>query len=336
MKNSFIISVFTLIFLALSGMDIQAQPTAHFGCNTIYKYWPVLSSDCDLNLGITSAYPQEENIVSTNAFQYNHEEANTPCTIYGVAAGVAPANGHNVYTLQGSTWSVDGTIEIFLYKATEGDSAVELVKTSRHVVHAGKAPDRVLVIRDSLSGRLSQVEQYLHEFYFDEPITVSGLFLVGMVGSDFGLSLSFFHTHYPCYQYYPPVLLDMKNQKVLQINGMRGNIIPDVDSVKLWTDGHMYYPILVPEGSAIGTGQVQEDADLRLVPNPARTEVRVETGCAVREVVVTDMVGRTVLHRDCHGGELGVNLDVSRLPQGCYTVRVSTDRGVLTEKLIVE
>lgn len=98
----------------------------------------------------------------------------------------------------------------------------------------------------------------------------------------------------------------------------------------------MYYPILVPEGSAIGTGQVQEDADLRLVPNPARTEVRVETGCAVREVVVTDMVGRTVLHRDCHGGELGVNLDVSRLPQGCYTVRVSTDRGVLTEKLIVE
>lgn len=329
MRNKINIAIITLSLAAFSTVSIQAQPTAHFGHNNIYKYWPMPCLDCPLYLWkAIQSPPDEYHPLLLQAFQYNHEEANTTCTIYGVAADVVPWSGHDAYTLQGSIWRVDGTIDFLLYKATVGDSTVELVKTSRHVVHAGKAPDRVLVIRDSLSEQLPKVEQYLHEFYFDEPITVSGLFLVGVI-SDIRLSASSFHGLRPNMLYYPNVFYDMKNQKLLKV-------LPDVDSVNLDLDGQVFYPILVPRGSAMGTAQVQENTGLRLAPNPARTEVNVEAGCAVREVVVTDMVGRRVLHKECHGGEQSIALDVSLLPQGCYAVRISTDRGVLTEKLVVE
>jgi len=326
-------------FLLAAAATLAAQPTAHFGHNNIYMYWPTPCLECPLYLGKTYCDPPSDmHPIFSQAFQYNHEEANIPCTVYGVAADVVPEAGHDAYTFQGSTWRVDGAIDVFLYKATVGDSSVELMKTSHHAIHAGKVPDRVLVIRDSLAERLPKVEQYLHEFYFDEPVTVSGPFLVGMM-SDIPLEFSFFHgTDLQDKLYYPLVWLDMKEQKI--VRHWRGDWVTgsflDVDSVSLKFEAQSFYPILVPRGSAVGTDQVQEAGGLRIAPNPARTEVRVEAGCTVREVVVTDMVGRSVLHRDCHDGEQSVTLDVSRLPKGCYAVRVGTDRGVLTEKLSVQ
>lgn len=338
MKNNFIISVITLIFLALSGMDIQAQPITHYWTTDIYMCLPYngyvlnpINHPIDYHISAEPLFVQ--------GFQTDRTE---PYTIYGVAAPVCPfdirGSSYEPYTLEGCTWKTDGQIDIYIYEATVGDSSVELVKHSNHYIPTGKVPDRLLVIQDSGMGYMGTIVPYaaiyMHEFYFDEPVTVSNPFLVGLSGK-LDLRVAAFVTHggLPNHTYFGDV--DVETQRLVD-NAYRSLLFPDIDAFPPSNRVQIYFPILVPEGSAIGTGQVQEDADLRLVPNPARTEVRVETGCAVREVVVTDMVGRTVLHRDCHGGELGVTLDVSRLPQGCYTVRVSTDRGVLTEKLIVE
>ena len=173
----------------------------------------------------------------------------------------------------------------------------------------------------------------MHEFYFDEPVTVSNPFLVGMRGNpdlrvaDFTTVWAHNHTYYGYVDDKTQLLVDWWYHSAL---------FPDINTFTRSNRVQVFFPILVPEGSAIGTGQVQEAGGLRIAPNPARTEVRVEAGCTVREVVVTDMVGRSVLHRDCHDGEQSVTLDVSRLPKGCYAVRVGTDRGVLTEKLSVQ
>ena len=181
-------------------------------------------------------------------------------------------------------------------------------------------------------GVVPYVAIYMHEFYFDEPVTVSNPFLVGMHGNfDLRVADFFARGFYHSYIGY----VDDKTQLLVD-HRYHSALFPDINTVAPSGITQIFFPILVPEGSAIGTGQVQESVGLRLFPNPARTEVRVEAGCTVREVVVTDMVGRRVLHQDCHDGEQSVTLDVSRLPQGCYAVRVGTDQGVLTEKLSVQ
>lgn len=337
MKNRILLSVFTFLFLFLSGMDIQAQPITHYRTTNIYLCLPF-----ERDAHGSHNYPNDRHIYTSPLFVQGFQTDRTePYTIYGVAVSVCPSedySNYNPYTLEGCTWRTDGEIDTYIYEATVGDSAVELVKRSSHYIPAGKVPDRLLVIQDSglvgyMGSLVNRAAIYMHEFYFDEPVTVSNPFLVGMSGksdlrvADFVTQYALNHTYYGYVDVETGRLVDSRYHSVL---------FPDINTVPTSHQVQILFPILVPEGSAIGTSQVQESVGLRLFPNPARTKVRVEAGCAVREVVVSDMVGRTVLHRDCHGGELGVTLDVSRLPQGCYAVHVGTDRGTMTEKLVVE
>ncbi len=335
MKNRINSSAFTFLFLTLSVMGIQAQPITHYKTTNIYLCLPFERDAYGNN------HPADRHIETllplfVQGFQTDRTE---PYTIYGVAAPVCPSedySNYNPYTLEGCTWRTDGEIDTYIYEATVGDSAVELVKRSSHYIPAGKVPDRLLVIQDSGMGYMGNIAPYaaiyMHEFYFDEPVTVSNPFLVGMSGKS-DLRVADFLVRSPNHTYFGYV--DVETRRLVD-SIYHSVLFPDINTVATSNHVQIFFPILVPEGSAIGTGQVQESVGLRLFPNPARTKVRVEAGCAVREVVVTDMVGRTVLHRDCHGGELGVTLDVSRLPQGCYAVRVGTDRGTMTEKLVVE
>ena len=323
-------------FLLAAAATLAAQPITHYRTTNIYLCLPFVS---DANS--THNHPCGRTIYTTSpltiqGFQTDRTE---PYTIYGVAAAVCPDDNyenHYHYTLEGCTWKTDGQIDTYIYEATVGDSAVELVKHSSHYIPAGKVPDRLLVIQDSGMGQYGIVPYaaiYMHEFYFDEPVTVSSPFLVGMHGN-FDLKVADFTTvwaHNHTYYGY----VDDKTQRLVD-PWSHSVLLPDINTVSMSNHVQIFFPILVPEGSAVGTDQVQESVGLRLFPNPARTEVRVEAGCTVREVVVTDMVGRSVLHRDCHDGEQSVTLDVSRLPQGCYAVRVGTDQGVLTEKLSVQ
>ena len=66
--------------------------------------------------------------------------------------------------------------ELSLYKATIGDSILRLLRSETFRVDSGQAPD---VIANHLEG--------LFEFYFSEPVQVTGTFLVGI--SDGSLSI---------------------------------------------------------------------------------------------------------------------------------------------------
>ncbi len=75
---------------------------------------------------------------------------------------------------------------------------------------------------------------------------------------------------------------------------------------------------------------------MRLLPNPARTRVTVEADCAIRHVEVADMAGRVLVSEQCGAGVRSATLDVSRLAQGSYVVRVKTERDETVQRLIID
>lgn len=343
MKKTIIDFTIAVILTAIGIGDIQAQPRIHYGRNNSYMYWP-MPSNSRFESGSPRnpmIYPGEKLVV--DGFHLSRSEREETSTIYGVAAAVHidiidNYSLHNPYTLPGCTWREDEacTINIYIYKATVGDSAVELVKHSAHYVHGRKVPDRVMILVDSVLEFRPQLEMYMHEFYFDEPVTVTGPFLVGMISDSIlrvaepTLNLARFPWGYEGF-------VDIKESKNVDARGV-ADTFPDSNGIFSYyiSTAPMFYPILVPEGSFIGVEQPQDAASVRLTPNPARTEVTVEAGCAVCSVEVVDIMGRTVIRKDNPGGTQRAALDVSRLPQGCYAVRLNTAHGILTEKLVVK
>lgn len=340
MKKTIINYTIAVILTAIGIGDIYAQPRIHYGTNNSYMYWPMPSYNSRFNNSghrDRSTYIGENLVV--NGFHLDRTGREETCTIYGVAAAVCIRtdenySSHDPYTLPGCTWREDEacTINIYIYTATVGDSAVELVKHSAHYVHGRKVPDRVMILVDSVLEFRPQLEMYMHEFYFDEPVTVTGPFLVGMI-SDSILRFAEPVLDHAWFTWVYKGQVDIKESKIVEMWGVAADTLPD--SNVLW-GAPMFYPILVPEGSFIGVEQPQDAASVRLTPNPARTEVTVEAGCAVRSMEVVDIMGRTVIRKDNPSGAQRAALDVSRLPQGCYAVRLNTARGILTEKLVVK
>ena len=72
---------------------------------------------------------------------------------------------------------------------------------------------------------------------------------------------------------------------------------------------------------------------LTLHPNPASTTLQLELSTGtIKGVTILDQLGRTVLSNTIPNGD---NLDISSLAAGCYFVRVTTDQGVMSQRLAV-
>ena len=68
-------------------------------------------------------------------------------------------------------------------------------------------------------------------------------------------------------------------------------------------------------------------------PNPATSIVTVEAGSRIHEVTVYDLAGRVVMTAD-GGNELITSVQVASLPDGIYLLRIVTDNGVETKRLV--
>ena len=82
---------------------------------------------------------------------------------------------------------------------------------------------------------------------------------------------------------------------------------------------------------AMGNGLLVTNEQILLYPNPARDRVRILTAGIIKQVVVMDVMGRGVL-------ELGASeeLDLAGFSSGTYLVRVKTNTGVSTSRLVVQ
>lgn len=91
-----------------------------------------------------------------------------------------------------------------------------------------------------------------------------------------------------------------------------------------------------PFDFSVSVAEAERDTGFRLYPNPASDEVRIQTmlPAANMNIDIFDLSGRRVLHNSLPSGK--TVLDISKLPPGVYSVRVTLSGKVFAQKLIVE
>lgn len=103
----------------------------------------------------------------------------------------------------------------------------------------------------------------------------------------------------------------------------------------VWQDDYgqevMYRTLTV---GATGMDEPQRSLMLDAWPNPAQTSIKVSTDDAINLIEVIDAVGRTVLSVSVNG-ENSVNLDVSELSNGMYTLKCNADDGSGTRMVLI-
>lgn len=71
-----------------------------------------------------------------------------------------------------------------------------------------------------------------------------------------------------------------------------------------------------------------EKIKVSIYPNPIQNELHIETGEVVNSVEIFDLLGKQILK------SINKNIDVSGLEKGIYLVKINTDNGILTQKII--
>ncbi|MBS1634321.1 MAG: T9SS type A sorting domain-containing protein [Bacteroidetes bacterium] len=120
-----------------------------------------------------------------------------------------------------------------------------------------------------------------------------------------------------------------------------GNIynIKGVMSASTPTTGTITYWSLTPRfaaditGSTIGVNELSKNENVSVYPNPANTTITVgiKNNEAVKSVIITDVLGRTVYTSK----ENNTTVDVSRFEGGVYNIFVSTEAKTYQTKFVV-
>ena len=88
------------------------------------------------------------------------------------------------------------------------------------------------------------------------------------------------------------------------------------------------------EHTATGIAEIKSDADLKIYPNPVKDDLRIESGeLKINNVKILDLSGRTVVN--LNSGHVN-SINVSALLSGVYLVKIETDKGVVTKKIVKE
>ena len=213
-----------------------------------------------------------------------------------------------------------------------------------------------MVIVDSYTAdgtTFDSLRTYLHDFYFDEPVTVTGPFIiavqssVNMIFATFSLSVlsGVLHNYWDYDHCSPGYLgrLNIKTESIMSEFSCSGNrrfvkdSFPDIETDSIFTNKSQFvYPILLPEGSVSVENREGDISEVHITPNPAMTHVTVAANHAIVGIAVTDMTGRTIITKKYSSQELTVTLNTSSLPRGIYSMTVQTAQGSTTKKLLVE
>ncbi len=87
--------------------------------------------------------------------------------------------------------------------------------------------------------------------------------------------------------------------------------------------------------AGVGVSTINQNDAVKLFPNPAQTEVRIEleNNAKLQEIRLFNALGQLVLQQNATNEN---TIDVSKLAKGMYVVHVQSVKGILREKLVVE
>ena len=300
-----------------------------------------------------------------NAYPFNVLYSDKPeaYTIYGIALIARPPWNSRVPIPHAEDVVMDRfvTVHFDIFKeAPDSSGILQLIKNHTGYIMPGGKPDIVMKYSQGTFFDSEMDADPVYEFYFPEPITIEGTFLVAGYTSQgdtlFVSDISFdecspvgyltfirlevpsvkdwfifsravsqgcppYPYHEPSDDYFTPMPLPRVTE----------------DRIAEFTTDAMppFFPILVPEGTTATQG-MEAAKGVRLMPNPAREQVTVTATDRLRAVEVSDMTGRRLMRRTLDGTAERVTLHIGHLPAGTYTVKVVTTRVITTEKLVVE
>ena len=88
----------------------------------------------------------------------------------------------------------------------------------------------------------------------------------------------------------------------------------------------------------VGVKEVKELEGVRVFPNPTAGELRIEVAGQARNDVVNvevfDVYGRKLSHISNLISQISNLIDISEFPAGIYFVRITTEKGIITKKVI--
>jgi hypothetical protein len=350
MKKSVYSSICIVMLMGLLPFSPKAQDTV------IYPYMNYLNMPCDDpseyfcyntqrgghgNDGLIRVC-EKDSVYEAGVFNYPVLGKPDTRLIYGVAVILRSREEHsNVYEIEETN-----TIDIELYKVTEGESDIHLIKKMTGYLYPGKKPDKILKYQP---GPPDDSEDPMYEFYFDEPVSITGTFLAtASISSDYTGLIWYYlpRTEVTSYE----AFISKKDQKIIGVRyatdeslltfycDTTGLPAPDIELEGIKSILVQWiFPILVPEGTtAVPTVEGGETFEVLLTPNPAAEQATAATEAGIRSIEVVDMAGRIVVRHSYPALPRNVTFDVKALPRGIYAVRVDTPQGIATKKLAVE
>ena len=375
MKNRILLTTILAVLLGMPCRHVVAQPEVRYP-NPAYMHWEEPCAEYlgynVRNQPSVDYFPIYKFGYSGDGTTYDNDHVcfvnpfgtgEGKLTLYGVAVSIIDADYYRPpYHLPDMRISLD----ILLYNFMPGDSNVQLVKRQTFVVDENQIPDLYMVYKALDGGNEffpdTIVKYPMYEFYFDEPVEMYGDFYVGihsmdtfavLTGNMNCLGTLGIRDSSCCHSGYFG-FIDMEREVLMfwdaycfaadtYIGGgyydgtSPGQIAPRTDTV-FNNIAQGVIPITRPQGYLTATEPPAEVevGSVRLSPNPARTRVTVEADCAIRHVEVADMAGRVLVSERYDAGARSATLDVGRLAQGIYAVRVYTEREEAVQKLIIE
>lgn len=208
----------------------------------------------------------------------------------------------------------------------------------------------------------------LLEVYFDEPIEVQDSFYVAgtqygnqdveiidtvITGDGFPLPRTSYYYLYPVSCFWktasvsndPHFLFPSRPGYYMCRELSIDSTMPDGDWRYIADGGYLNIFPIIDTGYSASPENADQESDLLdikksvdqftyVMPNPARSKVTIASSFRINKVEVYDVAGKRVMSSEPNG--MSVSFDVSMLPKGVYSVRVSTIRGMANKRLIVE
>ena len=335
MKKTF--SVFAALLMA--ALSLQAQDTVYsrsLSPRYLGQQWLIDTSSVNYK---ATWYPNH--MSDTIAYlRAKYFYAKDPITVYGIAVAMCYYNPIPNYVYDDSP---DNAYEYFALYNRVGDSAVAF--SDSLVFHMCNTPVSYyqdFQIHDPGGGRFPVVP--FSELYFNNPCKVQDTFLVGLGqrSSESAQPPYTFTTlpfcFYECMLSSPAPPRDrwektayFMTDAFYAANGWRWFSQADPD---YW----LVYPILTPAPDTTNVDTVRIVTLLErytvLQPNPAAERVLVTSSFGLQQIELYNAAGIKVYEQQATG--YSAVLDVHTLPAGPYLARITTPRGTVTKKLIVQ
>ena len=101
--------------------------------------------------------------------------------------------------------------------------------------------------------------------------------------------------------------------------------------------GLALFPILdtltYPQDS-LGLSKVNSDVEINIYPNPTENELNISSSVEITKIEILNILGQVVYTNEMKSKN--TKIDISNLPKGNYIAKIHTQKGVKTEKILIQ